>query len=316
VGALLKAVPFPAGGTTMIAAPVFHSLGLVNGVVALGLGSAQILQRRFDPAAVLDAVAEHRAEAIVLVPIMLQRLVEEQERSPRDLGSLRIALVAGSQLGAPLARRATQVLGDVVHNLYGSTEVAFATIARPEHLRIDPATVGPVTLGTRLRIVDDAGRAVPTGTTGRIVVGNAIPFEGYTGGGGKPVVDGLMSSGDVGHLDAHGMLYIDGRDDAMIVSGGENVFPDEIEALLSAHPEIEEATAIGVDDETFGQRLRAFVVLRDGAALDADDVREYVRENLARFKVPRDVVFLDRLPRNPTGKVLKRELDAAPETAA
>jgi fatty-acyl-CoA synthase len=167
-----------------------------------------------------------------------------------------------------------------------------------------------------LRIVDDAGRAVPTGTTGRIVVGNAIPFEGYTGGGGKPVVDGLMSSGDVGHLDAHGMLYIDGRDDAMIVSGGENVFPDEIEALLSAHPEIEEATAIGVDDETFGQRLRAFVVLRDGAALDADDVREYVRENLARFKVPRDVVFLDRLPRNPTGKVLKRELDAAPETAA
>jgi fatty-acyl-CoA synthase len=257
---------------------------------------------------VLDALAEHHAEAIVLVPIMLKRLIDEQERAPRDVSTLRIALVAGSQLGAPLAQRATSVLGDVVHNLYGSTEVAFATIARPEHLRVDPSTVGPATLGTRLRIVDDAGRPVPAGTTGRIVVGNAIPFEGYTGGGGKPIVGGLLSSGDVGHLDARGLLYIDGRDDAMIVSGGENVFPDEIESLLAGHPEIADAAAIGVDDDTYGQRLSVFVVLRDNATLDEDGVRDYVRQNLARFKVPRDVVFLDHLPRNPTGKVLKREL--------
>jgi fatty-acyl-CoA synthase len=261
---------------------------------------------------VLDAIAERRVDSIVLVPIMLQRLLDEQEQNPRDVSALEIALVAGSQLGAPLALRATELLGQVVHNLYGSTEVAFATIARPEHLQLDPSTVGPPTLGTRLRIVDDGGRPVPAGTTGRIVVGNAIPFEGYTGGGGKAVIDGLMSSGDVGHLDAHGMLYIDGRDDAMIVSGGENVFPDEIESLLSGHPEIEEAAAIGVADETFGQRLRVFVVPRAGASLDEDGVRDYVRANLARFKVPRDVVFVDALPRNPTGKVLKRELDASP----
>ncbi|HWF53168.1 MAG TPA: AMP-binding protein [Solirubrobacteraceae bacterium] len=308
MAALLGAVRFPAGGTTVIAAPLFHSLGLVTGAVAVGLGSTQILRRRFDPGAVLDALAEHHAEAIVLVPIMLKRLIDEQERAPRDVSTLRIALVAGSQLGAPLAQRATSVLGDVVHNLYGSTEVAFATIARPEHLRVDPSTVGPATLGTRLRIVDDAGRPVPAGTTGRIVVGNAIPFEGYTGGGGKPIVGGLLSSGDVGHLDARGLLYIDGRDDAMIVSGGENVFPDEIESLLAGHPEIADAAAIGVDDDTYGQRLSVFVVLRDNATLDEDGVRDYVRQNLARFKVPRDVVFLDHLPRNPTGKVLKREL--------
>jgi fatty-acyl-CoA synthase len=308
MGALLDRVPYPAGGTTVIAAPLFHSLGLVNGIAAIGLGATQVLPRRFSPAAVLDDLATHRAEAIVLVPIMLQRLCDEQEASPRDLSALRIALVAGSQLGAPLATRARDVLGDVVHNLYGSTEVAFATIATPAHLELDPATVGPPTLGTRLRIVDEDGVPVPRGMTGRIVVANAIPFEGYTGGGGKAVVDGLMSSGDVGHIDGHGMLRIDGRDDAMIVSGGENVFPDEVEELLAAHPDVDEAAAIGVDDETYGQRLRVYVVRRDGASLDEDAVRTYVRENLARFKVPRDVVFLDALPRNPTGKVLKREL--------
>jgi fatty-acyl-CoA synthase len=316
MAALLGAVHFPPGGTTVIAAPLFHSLGLVSGLASFGLGATQILRRRFDPAAVLDAIAERRADALVLVPIMLQRLLDEQERSPREVSSLRIALVAGSQLGAPLAGRATALLGDVVHNLYGSTEVALASIARPEHLRIDADTVGPPTLGTRVRILGERGQDVPTGTTGRIFVGNAIPFEGYTGGGGKEVIDGLLSSGDVGHLDSHGLLYIDGRDDAMIVSGGENVFPDEIETLLSGHPEIAEAAAIGVEDEQFGHRLRVFVVRRAGSTLDEDAVKAYVRDNLARFKVPRDVVFLEALPRNPTGKVLKRELSAVPAAPA
>jgi fatty-acyl-CoA synthase len=140
------------------------------------------------------------------------------------------------------------------------------------------------------------------------MVANAIPFQGYTGGGSKEVVNGMMSSGDLGHLDEEGLLYIDGRDDAMIISGGENVFPDEIEELLQGHEAIVEAAAIGVQDEEFGQRLRVFVVTRDGVALSDDDVRDYVKRNLARYKVPRDVIFLPELPRNPTGKVLKREL--------
>jgi fatty-acyl-CoA synthase len=159
-----------------------------------------------------------------------------------------------------------------------------------------------------VRILDERGGDVPTGTTGRVFVGNAMPFEGYTGGGGKEIIDGLLSSGDVGHFDGAGRLFIDGRDDDMIVSGGENVFPGEIEELLLHHDAIRDAAVIGVPDEQWGQRLRAFLVLHDGAELAEEDAKAYVRDNLARYKVPREVVFLDELPRNPTGKVLKREL--------
>jgi fatty-acyl-CoA synthase len=200
------------------------------------------------------------------------------------------------------------LLGDVVYNLYGSTEVAYAAIATPADLRAAPGTVGRPPFGTVVKILDENGGEVPTGTTGRIFVGNTIQFEGYTGGGNKEVVAGLMSTGDVGHLDDDGRLFVAGRDDDMIVSGGENVFPREIEELLGTHEQIDEAAVIGVDDPDFGKRLKAYVVRADGAALDEDAVREYVKSNLARYKVPREVVFLDALPRNPAGKVVKREL--------
>ena len=310
IGALVGSVPFRTGDKTVIAAPLFHSLGFVGAILGIGLGSTLILRRRFSPEQVLSDVSRERATVLIGVPIMLARVLDAYEASePRpDLSSLRIVLVAGSQLGATLARRTLTLLGEVLYNLYGSTEVAFATIAGPAHLRDAPDTVGPPTLGSRVRIIDAAGRPLPAGRTGRIMVGNAIGFEGYTGGGSKEMVDGLMSSGDLGHLDEQGLLYIDGRDDAMIVSGGENVFPDEIEELLAGHEAIAEAAAIGVADEQFGQRLRVFVVARDGAGLDEQQVRDYVKDNLARYKVPRDVVFLAELPRNPTGKVLKREL--------
>src|SRR3712207_4669345 len=135
-----------------------------------------------------------------------------------------------------------------------------------------------------------------------------MQFEGYTGGGGKAVLDGLMSSGDVGHFDAEGRLFVDGRDDDMIVSGGENVFPGEVEDLLAGHGAIAEAAVFGVEDDRFGQRLKAVVVTRRDASLSADEVRQYVKANLAGYKVPRDVEFVAELPRTSTGKVLKREL--------
>jgi acyl-CoA synthetase (AMP-forming)/AMP-acid ligase II len=205
--------------------------------------------------------------------------------------------------------------GDIVYNLYGSTEVAWATIADPADLRAAPGTAGRVPRGTTVRLFDDKGQAVQAGATGRIFVSNGQEFTGYTGGGSKERVDGLMSTGDVGHFDKNGLLFVDGRDDEMIVSGGENVFPGEIENLLAAHEAIDEAAAIGVADKAFGARLRVFVVLRPGKKLDAKSVKDYVRANLARYKVPRDIVFLDRLPRNSSGKVLKREL-SVPETTS
>jgi fatty-acyl-CoA synthase len=310
IGGVLSHVPFKSGEVTSLPAPMFHALGFLHATIAMMLGSTLVLRRRFKPATVLADIEEHKVTAMVVVPVMLSRVLDAfdgMERKP-NLSSLKIVFVSGSQLGAELATRALKDLGPVIYNLYGSTEIAFATIARPKDLSINPATVGPVVKGVKVKLFDDNGKEVPQGQVGRIFVGNTFPFEGYTGGGGKQIIDGLMSSGDVGYFDEHGLLYVSGRDDEMIVSGGENVFPAEIEDLISGHPEVIEATALGVEDEEWGHRLRAFVVKAEGASVDEDAIKAYVRDHLARYKVPREVIFLDELPRNPTGKILKREL--------
>ncbi|MBJ8343313.1 acyl-CoA synthetase [Antrihabitans sp. YC2-6] len=310
LGAILSKVPFKAQEVTECPAPLFHTLGFAHAMLAAGFGSTLVVRRKFDPKLTLQSLARNRATAMIVVPVMLQRMLDlgDEARDGLDLSSLRIIFVAGSQLGAPLADRTLAAFGPVLYNLYGSTEVAYATIATPADLAAEPGCVGGVVSGAVVKILDESGEEVPQGEVGRIFVGNTIQFEGYTGGGGKEIIDGLMSSGDVGHFDPAGRLFIDGRDDDMIVSGGENVFPGEVEELLSDHVAVEECSVVGVDDEKYGQRLKAFVVVRAGAELSEDDVKEHVRAHLARFKTPREVVFLDELPRNATGKVLKREL--------
>jgi len=310
IGGVLSSVPFKSGEVTSLPAPMFHALGFLHATIAMMLGSTLVLRRRFKPATVLADIEKRRATACVVVPVMLSRMLDELDKSSAkpDLSSLRIVFVSGSQLGAELATRALKELGPVVYNLYGSTEVSFATIAGPQHLSLNPATVGPIVKGMKVKIFDENGNELPRGEVGRIFVGSFFPFEGYTGGGGKQIIDGLLSSGDVGYFDENDLLYVSGRDDEMIVSGGENVFPAEIEDLVSGHPEVVEATALGVEDKEWGHRLRCFVVKVEGASIDEDAIKNYVRENLARYKVPREVVFLDELPRNPTGKILKREL--------
>jgi fatty-acyl-CoA synthase len=308
-GALLERMPMRSGEATVIAPPLFHGTGLILALLSIGLGSTLVLRRRFDPAVLLDDIERHQATAICVVPVMLQRVLalDEGEVRKRDLSSLRVAFCAGSQLPAEVALRTMDLLGDVIYNLYGSTEVSVATLATPADLREAPTTVGRPTLGSRVRLFDDEGRPAPRGGAGRIFVGTTSPFEGYTGGGGKDVIDGLLSTGDVGHFDAQGRLYIDGRDDDMIISGGENIFPAEIEGCLLTHPSVSDAAVLGVDDAEFGQRLRAFVVASD---VSADDLKAHVRDNLARYKVPRDLLFVTEIPRNATGKILKRELAA------
>jgi fatty-acyl-CoA synthase len=310
VGGILSHVPFKAGEVTSLPSPMFHALGYLHATLAMFLGSTLVLRRRFKPPLVLEDIEKHKATAMVVVPVMLSRILDALEKMDKkpDLSSLKIVFVSGSQLGAELANRALKDLGAVVYNMYGSTEIAFATIAGPRDLQRNAATVGPVVKGVKVKILDDNGHQLPRGEVGRIFVGNAFPFEGYTGGGGKQIIDGLLSSGDVGYFDEHGLLYVSGRDDEMIVSGGENVFPAEVEDLISGHPDVVEATAIGVDDKEWGARLRAFVVKKPDATVDEDAIKVYVREHLARYKVPREVVFLEELPRNPTGKILKREL--------
>jgi fatty-acyl-CoA synthase len=310
VGGILSLVPFKAGEVTSLPAPMFHALGYLHATIAMFMGSTLVLRRKFKPPLVLEDIEKHKVTAMVVVPVMLSRILdalEKMETKP-DLSSLRIVFISGSQLGAELATRALKDIGPVIYNMYGSTEIAFATIARPKDLELNAATVGPVVTGVKVKLLDDNGKEVRQGEVGRIFVGNAFPFEGYTGGGHKQIIDGLMSSGDVGYFDEHGLLYVSGRDDEMIVSGGENVFPAEVEDLISGHPEVIEATAIGVEDKDWGHRLRAFVVKKQDASVDEDAIKVYVRDHLARYKVPREVIFLEELPRNPTGKILKREL--------
>jgi fatty-acyl-CoA synthase len=303
-------IPLHARENTMIAAPMFHSWGFVHFTLGMSLSASLVLRRKFDPEGTLSATAQHECTALVVVPVMMQRILELPEETLKkyDLSKLRVTAVSGSALPGPLAERWMDVFGENVYNLYGSTEVAWASIATPEDLRAAPGTAGRPPYGTIVKIYDDDGKELPAGESGRIFVGNEMQFEGYTGGGNKDVIDGLMSSGDVGHFDDDGRLFVDGRDDDMIVSGGENVFPAEVEDLLSGHDGVADVAVFGVDDEKFGQRLKAVIVKRDGADLSEKDVKEFVKSNLAGYKVPREVEFRDELPRTSTGKVLKREL--------
>ena len=312
LAALIDRIPFRSRETMMIAAPLFHSWGFFHFVMSLPTASTMVLRRRFDPEATLQAVQESRAQVLAVVPVMIQRilLLPEETLARYDLSSLRITSLSGSALPGELAIAWMDRFGDSAYNLYGSTEVAYGTVATPEDLRAAPGTAGKPPRGTTVRILDEAGRELPQGEVGRIFVGNEMSFEGYTGGGGKEAIDGLLSSGDVGHIDAAGRLFIDGRDDEMIVSGGENVFPREVEDLLADHEAVVEVAVIGVEDAEFGQRLKAFVVVEEGVEVGEEDLKAHVKANLAGYKTPREVEFLEELPRNATGKILKRDLHA------
>ncbi|WP_228823029.1 acyl-CoA synthetase [Nocardia blacklockiae] len=311
----LDRVPLPRADTIVMAAPIFHGTGLSQFTLGWALGNTVVFrQRRFDPRRTLAAVAEYRAATLVLVPTMLQRIVDlgDDVLSEYDTSTLRVIFAAGSSISPDLARRTDAAFGPVLYNLYASTEVAVAAVATPEDLRAAPGTVGRPPVGCRVALYDERRRRITEpGRTGTIFVSSGLSFTGYTDGRRKEIVDGLLCSGDLGHFDADGRLFIDGRDDDMIVSGGENVYPLEVENLLAERPDVAEAAVVGVDDRDFGKRLRAYVVRHHDAACDEQDIKDYVKSRLARHKVPRDVIFLAELPRNATGKLLRRELERA-----
>jgi fatty-acyl-CoA synthase len=313
----LSKIPLKARQVIHIAAPLFHSWGFAHFSLGLILGNPYILRRKFDPEACLAEVARTRADALAVVPVMMQRILDlpEETRRKYDLSSLKVVAASGSALPGDLATRWMDEFGDTLYNLYGSTEVAWASIATPADMRAAPGTAGRPPRGTVVKLYDDDGNEVKPRETGRIFVGNEMLFEGYTGGGSKDVIGNLMATGDVGRFDDGGRMFVEGRDDEMIVSGGENVFPKEVEDLLARHDAVSDVAAIGVDDKDFGQRLRAFVVLEQGKQASEDELKAHVKKNLARYKVPREIVFIDELPRNATGKVLKRELQDEEEPA-
>jgi acyl-CoA synthetase (AMP-forming)/AMP-acid ligase II len=304
----LSRIPLRAQETTVIAAPLFHAWGLGHLSQAMLLGSTVVLHRTFDPDAVLAAVEEHRATALVVVPVMLDKLLAASARSSYDTSSLRVLASSGSALPAGLAERVLERFGPVLYNLYGSTEVAYASVATPADLRADPGTAGRPPHGVRLRIVDETGNDVGPGEVGEIYVGSGLSFGGYTDGSDKRRLDGLVSTGDLGRFDDQGRLTVLGRQDDMVVIGGENVYPGQVEDVLMSSPDVAEVSVVGEPDPAYGSRLVAHVVPRPGREVDAEALQDLVRNRLARFAVPREVKVHRELPRNATGKVLRREL--------
>jgi acyl-CoA synthetase (AMP-forming)/AMP-acid ligase II/NAD(P)-dependent dehydrogenase (short-subunit alcohol dehydrogenase family) len=308
---LARIKPTPRSGEPLIVAPpLFHLYGLIGLMAGFGLGSPIVITRRFSPESVLEQVERERGGVLLAVPTMLKRIMDlpVATRERHDTSTLRMIVSGAAPLAPELARAVMDQFGDILYNGYASTEVGAGTLATPADLRAAPGTVGRPMAGVTIRILDEEGLAMAPGQVGRIFVGSPLLFDGYTGGGGKEVIDGLMSTGDVGHLDAQGRLFIDGRDDDMILSGGENVFPQEVEDLLSAHGDVADTAVFGVPDQDFGQRLAAIVVRKPGASVTEEELKSYVRERLARHKVPREITFVQRIPRTATGKVQRRRL--------
>jgi fatty-acyl-CoA synthase len=308
---LIDRVPYVLNGTMVIVSPIFHSTGLATFLVGAALGNKVVTTRRFDPEVTLKLIADHKADMLVAVPTMLHRMVElaPDVIAKYDASTLKAIAISGSALTPELSNRVQDTFGDVLYNMYGSTECGIATIATPDELRMAPGTAGRSPVTCQVVLFNDNDRRVyGTNKRGRIFVRSGSPFEGYTDGRHKQIIDGYMSSGDTGHFDENGLLFVDGRDDDMIVSGGENVFPQEVENLLIERDDVFDAAVVGVDDADFGKRLRAFIVSQPGAPQNVEEIKLYVKNNLARYKVPRDVVFINELPRNATGKLLRRVL--------
>lgn len=307
---ILERTHLRAGARIALATPMFHGLGFGIMTLAVSLGATMLTRRRFDAEQTLAQASLHRADAMSVVPIMLARILDlpQRVRMRNPLASLKVVICSGDRLDPTLARRFMDEYGDVLYNLYGSTEVGIGSLATPAELRAAPETVGRPVAGCPVRIYDRSGRPVGPRVTGRIFVGGELSSDGYTGGGGKHVIDGHTSTGDMGYLDNAGRLYIVGREDDMIVSGGENVYPRALENALAEHPDVAETAVVGVDDEQFGRRLAAFVVPRDRREVDVTALREFLKGKVSRFEQPRDIHLVDSIPRNPAGKVIRRAL--------
>nr|WP_090340381.1 acyl-CoA ligase FadD12 [Mycolicibacterium malmesburyense]CRL69515.1 acyl-CoA synthetase [Mycolicibacterium malmesburyense] len=308
--AVLDRTPWRAEEATVIVAPMFHAWGFSQLLFCALLACTIVTRRKFDPEATLDLVDRYKATGLVVVPVMFDRIMDlPDEVLNRYSGkSLRFATASGSRMRPDVVIKFMDRFGDVIYNNYNATEAGMIATATPTDLRAAPDTAGTAADGTEIRIYDAEFNELPAGETGQIFVRSGTLFDGYTSGKTKDFHDGFMASGDVGYLDEAGRLFVVGRDDEMIVSGGENVYPIEVEKTLGQHSDVKEAVVLGVDDEQYGQRLVAFVVLNDGGSAGPDDLKQHVRENLANYKVPRQITVLDELPRGSTGKVARKDL--------
>jgi fatty-acyl-CoA synthase len=315
--AFIGETPLEMGEVHLAVCPLYHATAFGFVSFSYLLGSTVLVMREFRPEAFLAAVERYRVTTTAVVPTMLHRLVELGPEVVRryDTSSLKAIFTGGAPLSAPLATEFMDLFGDKLFNFYGATETGVVTCASPADLRAAPGTIGRAVPGHDVRLLDEQGRACADGEVGELYVKSAMLIDGYHAdeeGTRASMREGYFSVGDLARRDARGYFFIDGRKRDMIISGGVNVYPAEVEGALHEHPAVAEAAVVGVPDPEWGERVRAFVALKPGAEADEDALKAHCRAWLTGPKVPRDFVFLAALPRNPTGKVLKRELRELP----
>jgi fatty-acyl-CoA synthase len=301
----------------LVVCPLYHSAAPGFVVMMLSFGATIILMNQFDPAGAIDIIERERVTCTLMVPTMIVRLTN----LPADpalrtrTASLRWVMSVAAPLTTEAARRFMDRFGPILWNFYGATETGLVTLAGPGDHLTRPGTIGRALRGNDIRLLDDAGHEVPDGQIGELYVRNDMLISGY-----HKNEDAMRSSqrrgsftvGDLARRDPDGYYFLESRKHDMVISGGVNIYPREIEDHLHTHPAIADAAVIGVPDPEWGESLRAFIVVRDGHTVSADDVIAYCRAGLADYKRPRKVTFVAELPRNPTGKVLKRELRELP----
>jgi fatty-acyl-CoA synthase len=299
----------------LVVCPLYHSAAPAFVAITMALGGTVVLMNHFDPEGALALIARERITSVLVVPTMLGRLaaLPDEVRARHDLRSLRWVMSGAAPLATDTARRFQAAFGPILWNFYGATETGVVTLAGPADHVARPGTIGRAVHGNAVRLLDAAGAEVAPGEVGELFARNSMLIGGYHRNAEATrasMRDGFFSVGDLARRDADGFYYLEARTHDMVISGGVNIYPREIEDRLAAHPAILEAAVIGVPDADWGEALRAFVVRRPDMPLDEAAVIAWCRDGLADFKRPRSVVFLDELPRNPTGKVLKRELRA------
>ncbi|MFV9634564.1 long-chain-fatty-acid--CoA ligase [Mycobacterium neumannii] len=303
---------FDADSVSLAVMPMFHMAGSGWALVGLCEGARTVVLRDVDPTAILDAVAQHGVTNMLLVPVVIQRLLETQGVEATDFSALRAIVYGASPITDDVLVRALERFDCDLVQVYGQTETtgSITQLDRhdPELLRSCGKPFGWV----EVRIVDGAGRDVPTGTVGELWTRSRQNMRGYWNNPAATAAtvtpDGWLKTGDAGYVDAEGYVYLHDRVTDMIVSGGENVYPTEIENVLMTHPDIADVAVIGVPDPTWGEAVKAVVVPAVGCSPSEADLIAYARERLAGFKLPKSVSFVEDLPRTPSGKILKRAL--------
>lgn len=281
--------------TVLMATPICHGFGLAGLFVAVLLGTEMCMMQRFDAVRACALTKERKADAAVLVPIMLQRMLAQDVKALRTLKTI---LSGGAQIHEALVADTLTRLGPVLFNLYGTSEAGFSLMATPQDLERYPGSIGRPIRGVELRIADAGGNSMPPGVTGQLYLRNGWAINS--------AADRWIATGDVAYQNEEGYCFLQGRTDDMIVSGGVNVYPVVVENALMQHPLVAECVAIGQADDEFGERLVAFVVLRD--AVSADELKLWLRDKIARYEMPREIRLIRRLPYTAIGKPDRKRL--------